>query len=144
MQKQLGTENCLSSLDVSEMFVSRVSSMYIYIMHYLNFFLSCSIKNLTLVSLSRLFTIKSDVNFPFYTSQKEIFLAVGDTLQEVIILQNENKMKAAADKNAKISLPKAFQTNKDQPKSLAVKVAFHSRKFEFKVFSNIHLNDHNF
>ena len=25
-----------------------------------------------------------------------------------------------------------------------LKVAFHSRKFEFKVFSNIHLNDHNF
>ena len=29
----------LSSFDVLEMFVSRVSSMYIYIMHYLNFFL---------------------------------------------------------------------------------------------------------
>ena len=56
----------LSSLDVSEMFASGVSSMYIYIMHYLNFFLSCSIKNLTLVSVSRLFTIKSNVNFPFY------------------------------------------------------------------------------
>ena len=40
--------------------------MYIYIMHYLNFFLSCSIKNITLTSVSRLFTIKSDVIFPFY------------------------------------------------------------------------------
>ena len=30
------------------------------IMHYLNFFLSCSIRNLTLASLSRLFTIKID------------------------------------------------------------------------------------
>ena len=40
--------------------------MHIYIMHYLNFFLSCSIENLTLASLSHLFTIKSDVNFPFY------------------------------------------------------------------------------
>ena len=41
--------------------------MYIYIMHSLNFFLSCSIKNyLTLASLSGLLTIKSDVNFPFY------------------------------------------------------------------------------
>ena len=37
--------------------------MYYVIMHYLNSFLSCSIKNLTLVSLSRLFTIKIDV-FP--------------------------------------------------------------------------------
>ena len=46
--KQLCTENCPSSLDVSEMFVAGVSSMYIYIMHYLNFFLSCSIKNLIL------------------------------------------------------------------------------------------------
>ena len=39
--------------------------MYIYIMHYLNFFLSCSIKNLTLASLSRLCAIKSHVNFRF-------------------------------------------------------------------------------
>ena len=37
--------------------------MYIYMMHYLNLFLSCSIKNLTLASLSRLFTIKSDVHY---------------------------------------------------------------------------------
>ena len=55
-----------SSLDVSEMFVSGVSSMYIYPIHYLNFFLSCSIINLTLASVSHLFTIKSDVIFPFY------------------------------------------------------------------------------
>ena len=47
-------------------YVSGVSSMHIYIMHYLNFFFSCSIKNLTLASVSRLFTIKCDVNFPFY------------------------------------------------------------------------------
>ena len=26
----------------------------------------------------------------------------------------------------------------------ALMEAFHSRKFEFKVFSNVHLNDHNF
>ena len=32
----------------------------------LNSFLSCSIKNLTLASVSRLFTIISDVVFPFY------------------------------------------------------------------------------
>ena len=43
--------------------------MYIYIMRYLNLFLSCSIKNLTSVSVSRLFTIKSDVIFPFYKFQ---------------------------------------------------------------------------
>ena len=48
------------------------------------------------------------------------FVIIGDTLQDVIILQNENKMKAALSKNVRISLPKAFQTNKDQPKSLAV------------------------
>ena len=40
--------------------------MNICLMHYLNFFLSCSIKNLTLASVSRLFTIKTDVNFPVY------------------------------------------------------------------------------
>ena len=36
------------------------------IMHYLNSFLSCSIRNLTLASLSRLFTIKIYV-LPFFT-----------------------------------------------------------------------------
>ena len=35
--------------------------MYNIIMHYLNSFLSCSIRNLTLSSLSCLFTIKIDV-----------------------------------------------------------------------------------
>ena len=37
------------------------------IMHYLNSFLSCSIRNLTLASLSRLFTIKIDI-FALFTS----------------------------------------------------------------------------
>ena len=49
------------------MFVSGVSSMYKLIMHYLKSFLSCSIRNLTLASLSRLFTIKIDV-FALFTS----------------------------------------------------------------------------
>ena len=40
--------------------------MYNVIMHYLNFFLSCSIRNLTLVSLSRLFTLSIDV-FSLFT-----------------------------------------------------------------------------
>ena len=35
--------------------------MYMYIMRCLNFFSSCSIKNLTLASVSHLFTIKSNV-----------------------------------------------------------------------------------
>ena len=35
--------------------------MYIYIMHYLNFVLSCTIKYLILASLSRFFTIISDI-----------------------------------------------------------------------------------
>ena len=39
--------------------------MYNVIMQYLNSFLSCSIRNLTLASLSRLFTIKIDVLFSF-------------------------------------------------------------------------------
>ena len=53
----------LSSLDLSEVFLSGVSSMYFYFIHYLNFFLSYLIKKLTLASLSRLSTIRSDVNF---------------------------------------------------------------------------------
>ena len=49
------------------------------------------------------------------------FLVIGDSLQDVTILQNENKMKAAPGKNVKINLPKAFQISKEQTKSLAVK-----------------------
>ena len=41
--------------------------MYNLMMDYFNSFLSCSIKNLTLASLSRLFTIKIDV-FALFTS----------------------------------------------------------------------------
>ena len=43
------------------------SSMYNVIMHYLNSFLSCSIRNLTLASLSILLTIKIDV-IPHFTN----------------------------------------------------------------------------
>ena len=46
------------------MFASGVSSVYIYIMHYLNFFCHIQSKNLTLASLSRLIIIKNHVNFP--------------------------------------------------------------------------------
>ena len=45
------------------------------IMHYLNSFLSCSIRNLTSASLSRLFTIKIDVFalFACFNSYSDLF-----------------------------------------------------------------------
>ena len=46
------------------------------------------------------------------------FVAISNSVQDVIILQNESKMKAALGKNVKISLPKAFQTSKEQKSSL--------------------------
>ena len=49
------------------------------------------------------------------------FLVIGDSMKDVFILQSETKMKAALGKNVKVSLPKAFQNNKTQNKSLAVK-----------------------
>ena len=42
-------------------------------------------------------------------------------MQDMLILQNETKMKAALGKNVRISLPKAYQINKSQNKCLAVK-----------------------
>ena len=45
--KQFCVKTCFSSLDVSEMFVSGVSSMYNVIMQHSNSFLSYSIRNLT-------------------------------------------------------------------------------------------------
>ena len=49
------------------------------------------------------------------------FLVIRDSLQDIIILQSESKMKAALGKHVKVSLTKAFQTNKVQTKSLAIK-----------------------
>ena len=48
-------------------------------------------------------------------------LVIRDSMQDMIILQSETKMKAALGKNVKVSLPKAYQTNRTQNKSLAVK-----------------------
>ena len=50
------------------------------------------------------------------------FLVIGDSMQDVFILQSETSMKAALGKNVKVSLPKAFQTNQTQNKSLAIKL----------------------
>ena len=55
-----------SSLDVSECSCRGFFNVQL-IMQYLNSFLSCSIRNLTLASLSHLFTIKIDV-FALFTS----------------------------------------------------------------------------
>ena len=49
------------------------------------------------------------------------FVVIGDSVHDVIILGSESKIKAALGKNVKVSLPKAFQTNKVQTKSLAMK-----------------------
>ena len=46
-----------------------------------------------------------------------IKLVIGDSVQDVVILQSENKMKAALGQNVKITLPKAYQINRTQNKS---------------------------
>ena len=46
------------------------------------------------------------------------FLVIGDSVQDVIVLQSESKMKAAPGKNVKVSLR---LPNKVQTKSLAIK-----------------------
>ena len=77
-------------------------------------------------------------NFKNQGTPKDDFVAIGDSLQDVIILQNESKMKAALGKNVKISLPKAFQTGKEQTKSLAVKgVPTDITDDEFKEFLDL-------
>ena len=55
-------------------------------------------------------------------------------MQDIILMQNENKMKAALGKNVKFSLPQGFQTNKEKPKSLAVKGPTDIADDEFKEF----------
>ena len=66
------------------------------------------------------------------------FLIIGDSIQDVIILQSETKMKAASGQKVKVSLPKAFQTNKVQNKRLAVKrVSTVVTEAEFKEFLDL-------
>ena len=62
-------------------------------------------------------------------------------MQDVVILQDESKLKAALGKNIEISLPKAFQTSKEQTKSLAVKgVPTDISENEFKEFLDLNKN----
>ena len=53
--------------------------------------------------------------------QKGDLLAIGDSLQDVPILQNQSEMEASLGKNVMISLPRTFQTSKEKTKSFAVK-----------------------
>ena len=40
------------------------------------------------------------------------FIVIGDSVQDMFILQNESKKKAALGQKVQVSLPKAFQTSK--------------------------------
>ena len=77
-------------------------------------------------------------SFQYQGCPKGDFVVVGDSLQDVIILQSETKMKAALSQKVKISLPKAFQTNKVSTKSLAVKgVPTDITEADFKEFLDL-------
>ena len=66
------------------------------------------------------------------------FLIIGDSVQDMIILQSESKMKAALGQKVKVSLPKAFQINKAHTKILVVKgVPTDITESEFKEFLDI-------
>ena len=66
------------------------------------------------------------------------FLLIGDSIQDVAILQNESKMKAALGQKVKVSLPKAYKTNKVPNKRLAVKgVPTDITEAEFKEFLDL-------
>ena len=63
------------------------------------------------------------------------FLIIGDSMKDALILQSENKMEVALGQTVKVSLPKAFQTNMNQTKILAVKgVTIDITDSEFKEF----------
>ena len=63
-------------------------------------------------------------------------LAVGDSPQDALILQNESKMKAALGKNVRISLPKAYKIK--QNKCLAIKgVPTDITETDFKEFFDL-------
>ena len=63
---------------------------------------------------------------------------VGDSPQDAIILQSEPKMKAALGKNARVSLPKAYQIAKQKNKCLVVKgVSIDITDEDFKEFLDL-------
>ena len=65
-------------------------------------------------------------------------LAVGDSLQDALILQTESKIKAALGKNVRVSLPKAYQITQKKNKCLAVKgVSTDITANEFKEFLDL-------
>ena len=65
-------------------------------------------------------------------------LVIVDSMQDIIILQSKTKMKTALVKNVKVSLHKAYQTNRTQNKSLAVKgVPIDLTNDEFREFNNL-------
>ena len=66
------------------------------------------------------------------------FQVIGNSVQDVVILQSVTKMKAALRKNVKVSLRKAFQTNKTRNKSLAMKgVPTNITDVEFREFLDL-------
>ena len=66
------------------------------------------------------------------------FVIVGDSLQDITILQSETKMKAALGQKVRISFPKAYQINKASTKSLVVKgVPTDITVSEFKEFLDL-------
>ena len=66
------------------------------------------------------------------------FLVIGDSVQDVVILQSEHKMKTALGQNVKITLSKAYQINRTQNKGLAIKgVPTDITDDEFREFLNL-------
>ena len=66
------------------------------------------------------------------------FIVIGDSVQDMFILQNESKMKAALGQKVQVSLPKAFQTSKTQNKRLAIKgIPTDITETEFKEFLDL-------
>ena len=49
---------------------------------------------------------------------KDDLLVIGDSVQDIVILQNENKMKAALGQNVKITYPKSTKSTEHKTKVL--------------------------
>ena len=66
------------------------------------------------------------------------FIVTANSVQDMIILQNESKMKAALGQKVKVSLPKAFQTSEVQNEGLVIKgVPTDITEIEFKEFLDL-------
>ena len=86
--------------------------MYMQLKHYLSFFFSCPIRNLTLALCSSFIYIKSDVNIPFYKLISTVVFSTSKQLLKVNCMTSREFRKGQSMFTQQFSLCCFRNTNK--------------------------------